>query len=154
MGAWADLDLNTSVMRGISRNDFAKLVSLTDADAVLDSAKTTARVMLTSQLAKWVNQSASADAFFDALAENTTIDRELAHVIGYAYAYHFYWDKMINIDDQWAIRARDMKRMLEDAVKSLAAVAPTSLSLVSGTLSTARSVAVNTSPRWWPKGTP
>lgn len=134
MGAWADYALPSSYLRNISQKDFGTLPYPGDVpkDAqYLIRAKGKLQSCLRQDLAPFV-VSMGDTVFFDTVAANATITDPFRHALSLGYAYAFYWDKLVNIDDQWAIRAKAMEAELKSAAAALAQIIPGALGQVTG----------------------
>ena len=132
MGAWADYVLPSIYLRNISQKDFGTLPYPGDVPATaqyLIRAKGKLQSYLRQDLAQFVVSMGDV-AFFDAVASATAITDPLNHALSLGYAYAHYWDKMVNIDDQWSIRARAMEAELKSAAAALAQVIPGALGQV------------------------
>jgi hypothetical protein len=153
MGAWDDLTLTGAALRGVSFVDFGTTVNtVTTGDDKLTSAKASVRNLLTAPLARYIAQATTAEAFFDLIAADTAIDRELAQVIALAYAYWYYFDKFTVEGDQNYVRAKEYERRLKEAANALSLIIPDAIGLETGGANIARSTALNTVTRWWPQG--
>lgn len=129
MGAWADYTLPSSYLRNISSADFGKLPFSGDVPATaqyLIRAKGKLQSYLRADLAQFIVSMGDA-SFFDAIAAASAIEDPLDHALSLGYAYAHYWDKMVNIDDQWAIRARAMDSEMKAAAAALAQIIPGAL---------------------------
>lgn len=134
MGAWADYTIPTNVLHNISVQDFGASVIGPDVHAsapYMTRAKGKLQSYLRAPLASFIASAGDA-AFFDSVAEATALADPLDHALALGYAYAYYWDKMVNIDDQWSIRARAMEAEMKEAAKALAEIIPAAIGSASG----------------------
>lgn len=125
MGAWADLTLPVEKLTAISHSDFKGLPGTTvpAASEYLIRAKGKLQSLLRRHLAVFIVQTGDV-LFFDAVAAAASTLDPLQDTLACGYAWAYYWDKMINVDDQWAIRARECLREMEAGAEALASVLP------------------------------
>lgn len=129
MGAWADYTIPSEILRNISAKDFGSLPYSGDVDTdaqYLIRAKGKLQSYLRADLAAFI-VSAGDTSFFDSVAAATAIADPLDHALALGYVYAHYWDKMVNIDDQWAIRAKAIEAEMKAAASALAQIIPGAL---------------------------
>lgn len=134
MGAWADYTIHAEQLRNISFQDFVGLPYLSDIPAstqYLIRAKGKLQSYLRTDLAQFIVSAGDA-TFFDTVAGTAAIVDPLDHALALGFAYAHYWDRLVNFDDQWAIRARAMEAEMKAAATALAQIIPGAIGSATG----------------------
>lgn len=134
MGAWAEYTIPSTVLHNISVQDFGASVIGAEVHAsapYMTRAKGRLQSYLRAPLASFIVSAGDA-AFFDSVASSAPLADALDHALALGYAYAYYWDKMVNVDDQWSIRARAMDAEMKEAAKALSEIIPGAVGSVDG----------------------
>lgn len=134
MGAWADLQISTSTLKGIAPADLVdRATGAFDPRRItadmLAAAKQRVVQALTPTWRTQMSQLGSAEAFMDVFAGMSDLSTYLQHSLAWAGLSIYYWQHRNGRDSRFADSAEYADKMLKESLRALVAYAETSADL-------------------------